>query len=541
MSKDIESRLRVGKKGGVPDAMYTKLQERAESDQLIDVAFTTVDSPLGKLLAAKTKRGLIRLSYEGGNPDASLEHLAVTVSPRIFEVPARLDDVRRELDEYFEGRRNRFDIPIDWSFAAGFSQRVLKATNRIPFGSVSSYAQIAFKAGSPRASRAAGNASRIEPDADHRSLSQGAEERGSARRLHGWPAPQGVSAGVGGRPLSSCLWRPPLRAIRSSADMSTHEHPYGAWLFRCGQNMSSLSARCARIARRQFGVVTRAQALEIGLTRRMIGRAIERGELTVLYPSAYLVAGAPRSWHARLLGAVIAGGPKTAASHRAAAYLMKLDGFEQQIVEITSPRNIRWDKVVAHRGPELFQHEIRKVNGIPTATINHTLIALGAVVSPERLEGALDSALLKGLTSTDYLGRRLERSGPLKSCAVLKALLRERTGRRPTESELERLYHRKVTLAFSLPTPICGFRLEGAKRRIDFAYPHIGLGVELLGWKVHGAYTRWNRDLDRHNELTNLGWQMLYFPWTTVKKYPERVAGQVLEAIQLRTPSLLNK
>ena len=154
----IESRLRAEMKGGVPESMYAQLKERAAEDQLADIVFTTVDSPLGKLLAAKTKKGLIRLSYEGANPDASLEHLAATVSPRILEIPAKLDDVRRELDEYFEGDRRRFDLPIDWSFAGGFVQKVLKATARIPFGSVSSYGQIALKAGSPRASRAAGNA-----------------------------------------------------------------------------------------------------------------------------------------------------------------------------------------------------------------------------------------------------------------------------------------------------------------------------------------------------------------------------------------------
>jgi methylated-DNA-[protein]-cysteine S-methyltransferase len=159
MPKDFEARLRAGAKGGAPEDMYAQLKERAAKDRLVDIAFTLVDSPLGKLLAAKTKKGLIRLSYEGGaNPEASLGHLAETVSPRILEVPARLDDVRRELDEYFEGGRRRFDLPIDWSFAGGFVQKVLRATNRIPYGSVSSYGQIALKAGSPRASRAAGNA-----------------------------------------------------------------------------------------------------------------------------------------------------------------------------------------------------------------------------------------------------------------------------------------------------------------------------------------------------------------------------------------------
>ena len=76
----------------------------------------------------------------------------------MVEAPAALDDVRRELDEYFEGKRTGFDIPVDWRLHDGFSRRVLKATARIPFGKVLSYAQIAAKAGSPQAYRAAGNA-----------------------------------------------------------------------------------------------------------------------------------------------------------------------------------------------------------------------------------------------------------------------------------------------------------------------------------------------------------------------------------------------
>ncbi|MDQ4143060.1 MAG: methylated-DNA--[protein]-cysteine S-methyltransferase [Actinomycetota bacterium] len=158
---DLEKGLRRGRAGrrtGVPEAVIADFETRAVGERLIDVAYATVDSPLGRLLAASTKKGLIRLSYENEPLDAALEHLAVTVSPRIVESPKRLDAVRRELDEYFEGRRTAFDIAIDWSFAAGFVQRVLKATARIPFGSVRSYAQVAEKAGSPRGSRAAGNA-----------------------------------------------------------------------------------------------------------------------------------------------------------------------------------------------------------------------------------------------------------------------------------------------------------------------------------------------------------------------------------------------
>ncbi len=141
-----------------------ELAARAEAEGLIDVAYTSVDSPLGPLVVAATPRGLVRVSYtEFRGEDEVLEELAARVSPRVLEAPARLDPVRRELDEYFEGRRQDFDVPIDWSYLAGFTREVLRATARIGFGDVSSYAGVAAEAGSPRAVRAAGNALGANP------------------------------------------------------------------------------------------------------------------------------------------------------------------------------------------------------------------------------------------------------------------------------------------------------------------------------------------------------------------------------------------
>lgn len=130
-----------------------------------DVTYAVVDTPVGRMLAATTARGLVRLGYIdfAGGLDAMLDQLAARLSPRIVEAPARLDEVRRELYEYFEHRRRRFDLPIDWSLTSPFTRRVLRATVAIPFGQTSSYQQVAAKAGSPRASRAAGNALGANP------------------------------------------------------------------------------------------------------------------------------------------------------------------------------------------------------------------------------------------------------------------------------------------------------------------------------------------------------------------------------------------
>jgi methylated-DNA-[protein]-cysteine S-methyltransferase len=114
---------------------------------------------------AATPRGLVRLAYEdfNGGLDAVLEHLALRVSPRILEAPARLDDVRRQLDDFFAGRRRGFDLTLDLALARGFTRRVLEATAAIGFGDVGTYGSVAAGAGSPKATRAAGNALGANP------------------------------------------------------------------------------------------------------------------------------------------------------------------------------------------------------------------------------------------------------------------------------------------------------------------------------------------------------------------------------------------
>ena len=125
-----------------------------------DVVYAFVDSPVGRLLAAGTERGLACLGYEDvrGGSDPLLERLASELSPRMLHAPARLDDVRRELDEYFEGRRTAFELPLDFALTRPFARKILQATAGIPFGATSTYGKVAAEAGSPGAARAAGGA-----------------------------------------------------------------------------------------------------------------------------------------------------------------------------------------------------------------------------------------------------------------------------------------------------------------------------------------------------------------------------------------------
>ena len=157
---DIERSLRdaARRNSTGADALAQELIRRAEQEGLIDVAYAEIDSPVGRLLLAATPRGLVRITFPIETPEKVLEELAASVSPRVLESPAKLDQARRELDRYFEGRLQDFDLPLDWQLTRGFYRKVLRATARIPYGQTRSYTQMAKRAGSPRAVRATGSA-----------------------------------------------------------------------------------------------------------------------------------------------------------------------------------------------------------------------------------------------------------------------------------------------------------------------------------------------------------------------------------------------
>jgi methylated-DNA-[protein]-cysteine S-methyltransferase len=147
-----------------PEPPRPDLTAAAAAAGLLDVAYAELDSPLGTLLLAATPRGLVRVAYlDSDQEDAVLAALAAKVSPRLLRAPRKLDGPRRELDEYLSGGRRRFELALDWRLVRGFGRRVLEATARIPYGSVSTYKLIATEAGNPRASRAAGNALGANP------------------------------------------------------------------------------------------------------------------------------------------------------------------------------------------------------------------------------------------------------------------------------------------------------------------------------------------------------------------------------------------
>jgi len=143
--------------------LHVRLAAAAAADGILDVAYRTVDTPLGTLLLAATEQGLVRVAYPSQGHDAALAQLAELVSPRILIAPGRLDAVTRQLDEYFAHRRRVFDLPLDLRLAKGFRRSVLGHLLEIPYGITESYAQVASATGSPRAVRAVGTACAANP------------------------------------------------------------------------------------------------------------------------------------------------------------------------------------------------------------------------------------------------------------------------------------------------------------------------------------------------------------------------------------------
>jgi methylated-DNA-[protein]-cysteine S-methyltransferase len=141
--------------------LMDRVAQRADAEGLVDVAWTAHDSPVGTLVLAATDRGLVTLSYQ--DTDRVLDTLAARVSPRVLARPARLDPVRRQLDDYFAGRRRSFDVDLDWQLMTPFQESIMRVVHGVPFGHVATYQQVATAIGRPTASRAAGGANARNP------------------------------------------------------------------------------------------------------------------------------------------------------------------------------------------------------------------------------------------------------------------------------------------------------------------------------------------------------------------------------------------
>ncbi len=163
IDEQVRAALSAPADAGVLTRLHERLVRHATADDLLDVAYTTVDSPVGRLLLAATPRGLVRVAYDSEDHDKVLATLSARISPRILRAPGRLARPARELEEYFAGRRRVFDVDLDLSLSHGFRQLVQRHLPEIGYGQTRSYREVAELVGNPKAVRAVGTACATNP------------------------------------------------------------------------------------------------------------------------------------------------------------------------------------------------------------------------------------------------------------------------------------------------------------------------------------------------------------------------------------------
>jgi very-short-patch-repair endonuclease len=218
--------------------------------------------------------------------------------------------------------------------------------------------------------------------------------------------------------------------------------------------------------------------------------------------------------------------------------LWKLDGATD-VLEISSPRRLTSDVVVAHRMGSIPAQDLKTIDGIPCTGIDRTLMDLGLVVDADALEDALDSALRKRLTSVARLTMRLRQQPGRRGSGNLKKLLVERSSDgKPTESRFETRLHR-LLLNGGLPPLKQHTVWDGGEfvARVDFCYPEAKVIVEADSYRWHSSKRAWQRDMDRRNQLTTLGWQIVHITWDDLIRRPSATLSRIRSLLQ---PSLFD-
>ena len=291
----------------------------------------------------------------------------------------------------------------------------------------------------------------------------------------------------------------------------------------------------AALARSQHGAFSRAQALELGLTRHQLEGGCRSGRFERVAPATYRAAGTPPTWHQQLMVAVLAGGSGCLASHRSAAALWALDGARRGAAEVSVPRigrPRRRDGVRHHQSTDLELAAPIVRSGIPTTGIDRTLIDLAGVVSDRRLTQAVDDAIRRRLTSwPDLAATRARHSRRGRNgVGVLRDLLEERYGTAIPDSHFGRLVADLLVDA-GLPEPQIEYDVHTSAglwlARVDLAYPERRVAIELDSKAHHLHEDAFEADRPRQNRLELAGWVVLRFTWRLYSRSPTRLCAEV--------------
>ena len=293
----------------------------------------------------------------------------------------------------------------------------------------------------------------------------------------------------------------------------------------------------ARLAARQHGLVTTHHALACGLSPANVHRRVVTGRLERLAPEVYRVAGAPETWHQRVLVACFT--ERAAASHRTAAALHDLDGFAPRVIEVVTERWSRRPRPGSrvHESLDLAAADLTTRRSIPVTSVVRTIIDLGAVVPGNKVEQAFDDALRRGLTTPDEVADRfvrLARRGR-RGVGVLRPHLEHRLGTAgPRPGEFERRMWRLLVDA-GIDEPVCEHEVRSLSglfvARVDLAYPSLRIAIECDSERWHSGRQRRHADLDRQNALVLAGWTVLRFTWDHLVLQPDSIVDRVRQAL----------
>jgi very-short-patch-repair endonuclease len=294
---------------------------------------------------------------------------------------------------------------------------------------------------------------------------------------------------------------------------------------------SDAKRRVALLAARQFGLITRQQALALGMSSSAIDRLLRNGDWLRVFENVFRIAAAPITHHQRLLAPCLRSPGKVWVSHRAAASFWGLDGFEDDLIEVSTVSGMRGcQDLVVHRLAQIPPSDVCIVRKIPVTTVHRTLIDLGSVVPPDAVELALECALRRKITSIDRLHRRLTAGGTRgrRGPAVLTSILRHHSGR-PTESALETRFVQFLR-RFGLPMPDRQVAIRdesGFVGRVDFIYAGLRVVVEVDSRAHHQRRSAWEDDLRRRNRLTSEGYLVLHVTYERLTNDPNGIAAEL--------------
>jgi very-short-patch-repair endonuclease len=286
---------------------------------------------------------------------------------------------------------------------------------------------------------------------------------------------------------------------------------------RPGSRSEAIDRQLRKIAKRQRGIISRAQVLELGLSESAISRRLKTREWTKVLPNVYRTHPDSEKWSQGLWAGRLWLGDEAVVSHRAAAVLHRLvpvpAPYEFRVPHCSYRKPVDSKGLILHR-PEVPPIETMNIEGLRVTNIPLTLIDLGAVIDDDALEDIIERTINKGRVSTDELAAQLSRNGRQgrSGAGVLRRVLEKRGLHTPAvESELELEFVRFLRKHGFVEPQRQYWIIEGAfKARVDFAYPDQRIAIEVDGFESHGRREPFDRDHDRSNAITSLAWDVLH-------------------------------